>query len=628
MDNNKIIEDLFKSVELIAQKTISETDFPTILIGNIIERLHNSDSYKISYLNTEITASTLGGLYKQGDEVFVLMPTGLNKNKFILGKTNNRTPTISFNEAGLSEADMVVIQEIIEQIQNLSSDNIINPLEKQTLAIQWENIQKSFNEITEMRKPYEDDVIIDGLIIDFNDLKNIFEDILSDMTSETPIDGQAFREKVGQYLQKDTQARLEIQEAIRKELTYKVEIFSTNGETFKNNIIETTLRTTILQGKTNVSGTIPNSNIKWYKLDPLGEPIPGWIRQGREITIDENDVDSKQVFQVNIQVEDAIVASDIVTIVDLNDIGAIQLTVESSRNKNQIFTNNNIFVPDYSVNNQVLTANVVYNGVDVTSNTTFEWQYNQVPLTISDDRVTLENNKLTIKKNLMNPEDNPVMKITCKIIFWSEEHRLSIEDFTELEFTCVKDGDSPILPQLIPTKGTAIKNEWVDLSATAVLTRGTEFLTPSRIRWERSENTTLWQTIPLTNDLPVIAILRETIDGTLHVRAKLDFEGKTYETPVVTFIDLLDSVSTTIIGSGIFRDGKANNFTAEVYLGQQLIENPEEDYDIIWSITNETQRYSLFSTSWPKLGQRVTIEADEIPDNAGVVLTVGVFRKD
>ena len=84
MDQDKIVQDLFRSVELIAEKKISELDAPQVIVGTIIERLNNSDAYSISYLNTEITASSLGGLYNKGDEVFVLLPSGLNKTKFIV----------------------------------------------------------------------------------------------------------------------------------------------------------------------------------------------------------------------------------------------------------------------------------------------------------------------------------------------------------------------------------------------------------------------------------------------------------------------------------------------------------------------------------------------------------------
>ena len=39
MDQDKIVQDLFRSVELIAEKKISELDAPQVIVGTIIEDL-------------------------------------------------------------------------------------------------------------------------------------------------------------------------------------------------------------------------------------------------------------------------------------------------------------------------------------------------------------------------------------------------------------------------------------------------------------------------------------------------------------------------------------------------------------------------------------------------------------
>lgn len=629
MDQDKIVQDLFRSVELIAEKKISELDAPQVIVGSIIERLNNSDAYSISYLNTEITASSLGGLYNKGDEVFVLLPSGLNKTKFILGKTNNRTPTFTFNGEGLSEKDLALLQGIINEIQDLSSDNVISPIEKQSLQVQWQNIQKSYSEVMELVKPYSDEIDTTQLKESFNSLQTLFLTILADMEISTPIDGESFRNAVAGYLALDKDTRLAVQAALREELTYKVDIFSSNGETFKNGVIDTLLSAIVMRGKNVITETIGPTNIIWKKLDGMGGEVPGWIRTGRSISINQDEVDGKQIFQVSIQVDQAIVARDIITIVDLNDIGNVSLSATTSKNKVQTYnpeTGN--FTPDYSVDNQEITITAVYGGEDVTLDSVFTWFYNDQEIVSPDNRFTLNNNRLVIKKNIMDTTNNPSMKIKANARYYNLDYKVDVDNIIEIDFSCVKDGDTPILAQIIAPKGTVIKNEGIDLSATTILRQGNTLLTPSSIRWFSSSNTETWTEIPLTRDLNTIAILRETINGTLHVKSEAYYKDDIYQSSVISFADLLDTVNPVIIGSGLFKDDATNTYTADVYLGQELVSDPELYYDIVWSITNHEMGASLFNGNWPKRGKTITVSASEVPDNPGISLILNVFKKE
>ena len=629
MDQDKIVQDLFRSVELIAEKKVNELDAPQVIVGTIIERLNNSDSYSISYLNTEITASSLGGLYNKGDEVFILLPSGLNKTKFILGKTNNRTPTFTFNGEGLSEKDLALLQGIINEIQDLSSDNVISPIEKQTLQVQWQNILNSYNEVMELVRPYTDTIDTSQLTESFNSLRRLFTTILANMDVSTPIDGESFRNAVAGYLSLDKDIRLAVQAALREELTYKVQIFSSNGESFKNSVIDTMLSAVVMRGKKIITDTIGSPNIIWRKLDGMGGEIPGWIRTGRSISINQDDVDGKQIFQVSIQVDEAIVAKDIVTIVDLNDIGNISLSATTSKNKTQVYNpKNSTFTPDYSVENQEITITAAYGGEDITLDSVFTWFYNDQEITMSDDKFTLNNNRLVIKKNLMNTTDIPSMKIKTNVRYYNPDYKVDVNNIIETDFSCVQDGETPILAQIIAPKGTVIKNEGVDLSATTILRQGNTLLTPSSIRWFSSEDSEKWTEIPLTRNLNTIAILRETINGTLHIKSEAYYKDDIYQSAVISFADLLDTVNPVIIGSGLFRDNAANTYTADIYLGQELLTDPEQYYDIVWSITNQRMRASLFNGDWPKRGKTITVNASEIPDNPGIALILNVFKKE
>ena len=106
------------------------------------------------------------------------------------------------------------------------------------------------------------------------------------------------------------------------------------------------------------------------------------------------------------------------------------------------------------------------------------------------------------------------------------------------------------------------------------------------------------------------------------------YKDDIYQSSVISFADLLDTVNPVIIGSGLFRDNAANTYTADIYLGQELLTDPEQYYDIVWSITNQRMRASLFNGDWPKRGKTITVNASEIPDNTGIALILNVFKKE
>ena len=148
-------QELFDAIRLIARNEIEKQSSTDTVIGTVIERVESSDAYKVSYQNIEILASSMGGRYNAGDSVYVMLPKGrLDGVKFIIGKTNDRTPTITTNANGLSDSTLGMIQDIINNFNDLISDNKITPVEKQSLQVQWEQIKKSYQEILNNSAPY------------------------------------------------------------------------------------------------------------------------------------------------------------------------------------------------------------------------------------------------------------------------------------------------------------------------------------------------------------------------------------------------------------------------------------------------------------------------------------------
>lgn len=672
----KSLQNLFETIKIIARNEIDKDKSSDSIVGKIIERVYGSDSYRISYMNTEVLASSLGGSYETGDEVYILLPNGvLAGNKFILGRTNNRTPTVIYDGDGLSDSTMRKIQDIIDSISDLSSDNLVTPSEKQNLFIQWEQIKSSYREILESNKDYNID--LKELTDSYNSLDSIFKVIFLDMSTTSPIDGERLRLLVANYLANDTKYRIIIQEEIKKELVYKVDIVSTNGTSFKNNIINTSLYVIAMKGRKTITQTIPSANIVWNKIGPSGEVIPNWQKTGKEIAIDEKDVSTKQVFRVQIKVEEAIVAQDLITIIDLNDIDNIELLVDTSLSKFQVFSpTTNKIIPNYETQSQVLTATVKRNGVDRTNLSTYTWYYNNQKI-ISDSRFTINANKLSIKRNLMDTE-HPSMQIKCIAVFYSEENKMNLEDSVSLDFTFVKDGikgedgvdgekgdkgtdgkngtdgKSALQVDIIHPLGTIIKNkELLELKTeikafyggedvSSKLTQRKWFYQDSSIGTS-SPNYDIdggigWSLIKAGNTLNnnligyltnLMTIQGEGFNSSISIKAVAYFnEFKGVST--TTLFDMTDPLNVVILGSGIFKESGTNKYKVEVFMGNTKIDKPEEKYKIEWNIINNSTARTvslLAENGFPKYGENISVNWQDVPDNSDISLQCDLYEK-
>lgn len=653
LDNNQIKE-LFESIKLIAKSEINKVATSDTIKGKIIERIHLSDSYRISYMNTEITAVSMGSIYAIGDEVYILLPKGtLGDNKFILGKTNNRTPTISFTGGGASDSTLQELQDILDIINDMTSDNMISPSEKQNLYIQWEQIQKSYNETLELVKPYSDIIDTSELTSSFNSLKAIFDVVFIDMETSSPVNGQMLRDLLNAYLTNDTNIRLLVQEELRKELLYNVDIVSSNGESFKNNIINTLLYVIVRRGKSLITNELNPTQIIWNKIKDNGSIISGWEKNGIQIPITSDDIDTKQIFRVTIKVEDAIVAQDDITIVDLNDIDNINLSLETLLSKTQIYQPaTKKIIPNYEEQSQVITALVRRTNDEVTTESTFKWFYNDEEI-ITDSRFEVNKNILKIKKNLTDAE-YPNYKIKCSVTYFSTENNINLEDFQEIDFSFISDGENgqaALNIELLHPLGTIIRNEeLLELKAEIIAFLGDEDITKkiSKRKWFYEDSSIGpsspfydpdggegWSLIGDLNNLRgnligynsnILTIQREGIQSILTLKVIGYYEdGRGITT--TTLFDLLDPLNVVILGSGLFIDEQPNILSVDVFMGQKKIEDPESKYNITWNLMLKGNPTKIRAAGWPKTGKVITVLPSELPDNDDLSIKVDITRK-
>jgi len=307
--SEQILNEVFKTIDIIADKKISDTPFTQTISGRVIERIQSSDMYKITYQNEEIRALAMGGSsYNQGDVVYILVPDKRMDNlKFILGRTNDRTPTITMSQTGeLSPEILAEIQKALEAINDIASDNKISPSEKTTLAIQWSNLQNSYTEVLNQAADFPE--------IDTTELQDYYatlqremDIILEDMSSTTDYNGDALRALFNNYYGEDQSVRTLILNAVKDSKQYKVEIVSSNGTQFINGEIGTTLTAIVYKGTNNISATLPASSFRWKKTDHRGNPDSTWnaahTSSGSSVDITAADMTGRATFTCEINID-------------------------------------------------------------------------------------------------------------------------------------------------------------------------------------------------------------------------------------------------------------------------------------------------------------------------------------
>ncbi|WP_427124765.1 phage tail spike protein [Priestia megaterium] len=108
---------------------------------------------------------------------------------------------------------------------------------------------------------------------------------------------------------------------VKDNIVHSAKLFSTNGSTFKNGIVDTDIVAVVYKGVDDITATLEESSFIWKKFKADGTQDLTWIATdvGRQVSIDSSDVESKAIFQVEINIDGKVVALDQFTVIDLND---------------------------------------------------------------------------------------------------------------------------------------------------------------------------------------------------------------------------------------------------------------------------------------------------------------------
>ena len=99
-----------------------------------------------------------------------------------------------------------------------------------------------------------------------------------------------------------------IDNLINNSIAYNVLITSTNGNSFTNGNIDTTLVATVYKGQTEVTDQLKNSNFVWTRVSENKESDATWNYNhknvGNKVKITNLDFDNKAVFNCSIEIEE------------------------------------------------------------------------------------------------------------------------------------------------------------------------------------------------------------------------------------------------------------------------------------------------------------------------------------
>ena len=649
----KLLDEIFASIDIIAKKRIEETSFTQTISGRIIEKIPSSDMYRIQYQNEEIRAMAMGGTnYAQGDTVYILVPDKrLDNLKFILGKTNERTATATGSQLGGLSADILAeIQEIITAVDVILSDKMIIPSEKVELEAIWENIGLAYHSIRNQAVlhgvPITDIEASYVALGDFLDI--IFEEmnvvtLEEDLIVEHSLTFTDLKETFAAYFGEEQGTRIDILEKLASYKQYQASITSSNGNLFVNGSVDTLLNISVYRGVENVTLSLPNSAFKWRKLDQTGNEDTGWgFKNGAQLHITNADIQTKATFVCEITVEGARVATSQVTLVDFSDAKSLQLFVETNHPSIQIYnTSTSSYNPDWQNNHLIMTlsAYASNSNVDVASELiNVVWKKDGTVLTADANHEFLPNGSLKVKGNVLAGAQFTRYEVSAEYM----DGTVAISDsvmveFAKIEISTTDQEISPVsFAYMVHPDGTVFRNPLpTDTKRIQVVYMEGENLITSNLtyKWFYADPNVVsgdpnydaeggdgWSLISETNNMNGsylgytsnnLTVKAKGIDGSETFKVSVRLGSKNPIISITTLVDITDPHQIIIEGDSVFKNGNGTlNLRARVLLNGTEITDLAA-YTFLW------RAYSSDGTlvpSWSANTQMISVNHNDVPE--------------
>lgn len=334
-------EQIFNAIDIITDEKLKQLNFNYCIEGVISSDEQNSDgSYSFTYQDTMLTAFPIGNIqYNKGDNVYVVALNGDVSKKRIILTAKQKTGTqyidiasqlLKMNKTGINyctdgapvhtlysgtnEVNLQIDSELITDYYcqayiKISADvasNLIATVEGDygiSITLRYEDATEktyalTMNEVT-------------GDVYHATGRKYIIEQLYTNSKPTEIVSAKAYIsdfQSGNLYEYVDfTDIRIEYitdNEAFLSErMNYKLEIFSTNGLTFKNGIISTNLIARVYKGSEDVTNKIPLSRFRWTMTTANGLVTDDWRVGVSSVEIDQSLILNRATFSCSIDDE-------------------------------------------------------------------------------------------------------------------------------------------------------------------------------------------------------------------------------------------------------------------------------------------------------------------------------------
>jgi hypothetical protein len=228
-------------------------------------------------------------------------------------KLENNTRKSSWDLAPEDIAEAV--SDITPVIEDMVNDNKLTPVEKAALLGTWSSIKNEINTILskadKFRNYAEHQNIIDKsyeILEVYETLYNALNLILApeNLSITDSVDGPKIKADIELYnlLKNEFEQLVQANIATKNDISYKVEILSTNGGVFKNGVINTTLYAKVYCGKDDVTSIFGSGQFRWTKTNIDGTLDTAWNiahQSGfKSVVITGEDVRGKATFNCDV----------------------------------------------------------------------------------------------------------------------------------------------------------------------------------------------------------------------------------------------------------------------------------------------------------------------------------------
>ncbi|AYP68262.1 hypothetical protein PQE75_gp217 [Bacillus phage vB_BcoS-136] len=345
-NKNKITAGVNNSIEVGNRGVIIRNpDFPQEVVimqsGIIALSKDGGETWKTAIKPDGIVAERLIGQIIAGQNLIITN----NAGSFTFDNNGFRVKASAFVIESGSNPNDNLLDKFIDSstfYEKFADDNIITPYEKKMLKIEWEKIVNKYDSISNRLSRFYEDA--GTSIQDVNDFHTSYLDLYNylfvqlhgdkplladtNMAFATNVNRSIFDQRFRNYYSLETSVEEQLSlrakdladeaktiadeakrniEEVMDDVVWKIELHSTNGLTFRNNNINTTIIARVYRGMEDITSTLPVSSFIWEKKDKDGVIDETWTNNhrnvGNTIIITHQDVNQKATFRCDIKIE-------------------------------------------------------------------------------------------------------------------------------------------------------------------------------------------------------------------------------------------------------------------------------------------------------------------------------------